>query len=311
MPNNIYNKLPYIEINKIKCVHPHFMLLDAYRVITDPMTSYWRLDKSIHRFQKILSYYPLDSTLKKINTIQKKYNILKFIKKNIIINSNFIIIGDYSYNYYVKKENKNNKISITNYEMITDNLVKDGIYILKLLNEKFNNNIKTKQYYPFFEYMDNKIEYYYKNSKILTLYGNNNRCIVYYYSKKKNIYFGTFNLVLMYFFFNYYLNIVNSTQANIINNFNKINNLIYIRNKYLDTKNITVIDKSPFQDFTYNCKGIPINLRRHSFLNSLNKKNEKKLIKFKYTPTGNTKKIPNYIFNNISGNQILISKKLI
>ena len=26
----------------------------------DPMTSYWRLDKTITRFQKLISYYPLD-----------------------------------------------------------------------------------------------------------------------------------------------------------------------------------------------------------------------------------------------------------
>jgi TPP-dependent pyruvate/acetoin dehydrogenase alpha subunit len=60
MPEYIYNNLPtIITDNNIYCTHPHFMVCDAYRIMTDPMTSYWRLEKAITRFNKLLNYYPI------------------------------------------------------------------------------------------------------------------------------------------------------------------------------------------------------------------------------------------------------------
>ena len=305
MPNNIYNNLPTIKINNIICASPYFMLLDTYRVLTDPLTSYWRVDKSINRFQKILTHYPFDkSLLTKKFTFSKKNDIddiKKFIRKKIIHNSKLIIVGYYAYNYYIKKVT--NEYVIDNYsyyEAITDNLIKDEIYIYKILKKKYKNNISIKKYYPFFSFFDKKIEYYYNNILIFTLYGNNNRCTVYKLSLKKKTHFGTFNLVLMYLLFNYYYYLINKLN-NIANNYSiLISKLFYSRNIYLDKHNITVIDRSPFQDFTFNCYGNTIDPRRLSFL-------EKKK-KFKYKPSGQISKIPNYIFENNSGNQILHEK---
>ena len=60
IPNIIFNNMPIIKVDGIKSTHPHFMMVDAYRIFTDPMTSYWRLDKTIRRFQKIFKYFPVD-----------------------------------------------------------------------------------------------------------------------------------------------------------------------------------------------------------------------------------------------------------
>jgi len=70
--------MPIIEIDGIKCAHPHFMMVDTYRILTDPMTSYWRLDKSIKRFQKLIKYYPIDQEFvnKKIE-FKSKWEIIK------------------------------------------------------------------------------------------------------------------------------------------------------------------------------------------------------------------------------------------
>jgi len=54
IPANVNNNIPIIEVDGIKCAHPHFMMVDTYRILTDPMTSYWRVDKSIKRFQKLI-----------------------------------------------------------------------------------------------------------------------------------------------------------------------------------------------------------------------------------------------------------------
>jgi hypothetical protein len=307
MPINIYSNLPTITVNNIICASPYFMALDAYRVLTDPLTSYWRLEKSIFRFQKILSYYPFDKSLLEKKIFLNKYddNVKRFIRKNIIHNSKLILVGYYAYNYYIKKACKEYIIkNFSYYEAITtNNFLKDAQHIYKILKKKYKNNIKTKEFYPFFSFLDKRIEYYYDNILIFILYGNNNRCTVYNYSKKKKTHFGTFNLVLMYLLFNYYYYIINKLNNLSNNNSILISKFFYSRNIYLDKHNITVIDKSPFQDFTMNCYGDTIDPRRLSFLD--------KKKKFKYNPTGKISKLPIHNFNNNSGNQILNEKYLI
>ena len=115
----------------------------------------------------------------------------------------------------------------------------------------------------------------------------------------------------MYLLINYYYYIIIKN-----NNLMELYNLLYInlfklRNLYLNKNKITVIDKSPFQDFTLKCIGKPIEMKRNSMLSIIDKKNNNKIFKFKYNPNGLNGKIPNYIFTNKSGNEILNKKKFI
>ena len=306
MPNNIYNNIPTVKIRKMRCIVPHFMMIDAYRILTDPLTSYWRLDKAIIRFQKLLSNFNYDKTLikKKINYVNNNNditkNIMVFINKNILINSNLIIIGYFTYNYYINKVNKQDVIkNIPYYELITDNLNDDYNKIYKALNEKYKNKITVKFYSPYFQFLDNRIEYYYDNDLILILYGNNKKCTVYNYIQTNKIYIGTFNLTIMYYLINYFYCITNKLfkESNIF--LIIISKLHYYRIIYLNKKNITVLDESPFKDFTLNCHGIPYESIRENRLKNMNRK----IKKFIYTPSGN-KKIINESYYNISGNKV-------
>ena len=87
--------------------------------------------------------------------------------------------------------------------------------------------------------------------------------------------------------------------------------LITIKNKYLDLKNKTVLDKTPFEDFVINCTGIALDIRRNSFLEKTEKKNKGIRLYFKYEPRGNKITPPNYVFDNTSGNIIINDKNLI
>jgi hypothetical protein len=314
MPLNVFNNMPSIEVDGIRCTHPHFMMVDAFRVLTDPMTSYWRLDKSIKRFQKLLRYYPIDTSNnnKSIELRSDNRDVLKFIKKKIIHKSKLIAVGFYAFNYYVKKSVEKYMIKdYPYYEVISDNLEHDAKHIYKLLSHKFNNKITIKEFCPFFSFMDKRIEFYYNNNLVLKLYGNNERCTVYNYSEKKNTHFGTFNLVFMYLLFNYFYFYINRNQffSNIYSIL--IGRLFEARKNYLDSHNITVIDKSPFQDFTYKCYGIPTDPIRSALLEGLQRKKQGRKMKFRYEPSGKPGKAPEYNFNNCSGNQILNEKNLI
>jgi len=309
MPEYIYNNLPIITTDdNIRCAHPHFMVCDAYRIMTDPMTSYWRLEKAINRFNRLINYYPIRNEKTANKTLQLKMEnieIMRFIRKQIVHNSKLIVVGFYAFDYY------NNKIIKTPhdkeypyYELITDNIIKDAEIIEKILKTKYGDNIKIKQFSPFLEFFDRRLEFYHNNIMILRLFGNNKRCVVYRYSKKKKTYFGTYNLTYMYLLFDYQYNLINKNTNDTDNYSILLSKMSIIRNNYLENHNITVIESSPFQDFTLKCLGEPVDIIREFRLQK-NRSN-----KFNYKPSGKIINIPKIVFDNISGNEILDIKKL-
>jgi hypothetical protein len=58
VPKNLMRAIPYVVIDGIKYAHPHFLLIDSLRIITDPLLSYWRLDKAFPRIYKLQKHYP-------------------------------------------------------------------------------------------------------------------------------------------------------------------------------------------------------------------------------------------------------------
>jgi hypothetical protein len=309
MPYNIYNNIMKINIDDINLVHPHFMFCDCLRILTDPYTSYWRLDKTINRFQKLLTYYPIDVSQnnKKIDfKVDIDNNVLDFVRHKIIHESKLIIIGFYAYNYYIKKYSDKYLLKeFPYYELISTDNVNDNKNILNILKQEYGNKITTKKFYTFFDFLDERTEYYLNNKKILIIYGSYERCIVYNQSDNKKGLFGTFNLVLMYMFFVYVLKYINKDRQYTNIYYILIGILYQVRNNYLTKHKITVLDVSPFKDFTFKCLGQHKNIMRSAFLEKNDKFKNKKLVTWRYTPSGKPATKVNYKFPNVSGNEIL------
>jgi len=311
MPKNIYDNCPYITTkDNLRLSDPMFMLIDIYRVFTDPMTSYFRLDKSFKRYLRVYKYYPFEKYKK--NDIIKFTNItsediLNKIRKLIIHNSDYIVVGTYAYNYYIKKT-KMDTVKINFYEIITSNIKEEANKIYKKLFKIFGEKLTVKEYFPFFEYFDYRVEFLYENQVILRVYNNNNRCIVYNDSITKKTKFGTSQLVQLYLLSNYIYYIINRNNIESNNYFNLFLNFIKAKNEYLDKHNITVIENSPFQEFKLKCIGETIKLDRLDRLSSIDKKKKGVQIKFRYEPSDKTVTVPNFIFSNSSGNQVINNK---
>jgi len=307
LSKNIYDHCPIISINGLSLSHPHFMIIDSYRVFTDPMTSYWRLDKVFNRYLKLIKYYPFEKQQNKMPHIIN--NDLKKIRKLIIHNSKYIVIGFYAFNYYIRKI-KSNYINVPFYELISIDFENDAINIYKKLKKIYKNTITTKEFTPFYEFFDRRIEYYHNDNLILKLYGNNSRCIFYRYSEKKKTYFGTNQIIFLYLLSNYYYHIINNNKLSYIYYY-MLYNLQQSKNKYLNDNNKKVLDTTPFEDFTYKCIGMPVDTIRKSMLEIDNKKKKGLKLKFRYEPKGTSGTLPDYKFENNSGNQILNEKYLV
>lgn len=311
MPKNVYDRCPVIEIEGIKYTHPHFMLVDAYRVYADPLTSYFRLDKTFNRFSTLIKHYPLSV---KYNEIELKYytkmagdtmvKLKKLIRKKVLYGSQLIIIGHFAYNYLVKKADKNLAFEFfPYYQAISIDYNNDKIKIEKFLRKELGNNLKVKHFTPFFQFYDFHTEYYYNDICLLKLYGHNNRCIVNQFSEKKNAYFGTFQLVFLYLLIDYNYAIIRNDKVEENNYMAMLVKIIRARNLYLDRYNKTILDKTPFQEFTLQCLGSTEDPLRMAHLDAKMKRTKGKLVKFRYEPTGKPGKVPNYKFDNTSGNE--------
>ncbi len=305
----ILKNMPIIEIEGIRFTHPHFMIVDAFRVYTDLLTSNFRLEKTLSRFNVLAKHYPFD--------LEKKYNvklpaisedISSFIKKNIVQNSDFVVIGQHAFNYLAKKivdDKEKGSIILPDsyYELICKNLREDSKKVISLLKTKFKN-VMYKRYHKFFQFFDELIEVYIDKKLVLKMYGNNDRCIVYKYSEKKLTKYATFQLLILYLLANFMRSYVNKNKIEEENSMSMITEIYRLRNRFFENNSITIFDESPFQEFTTDCIGIPFDQMRESFEQGAKKKEQGKRMKFVYNPSGKEVTSPNYIFKNHSGDEI-------
>jgi hypothetical protein len=300
----IYRNIPTITVDGLKLSHPHFMLMDAYRVYTDPMTSYYRLKKTFTRFTRLINYYPLNEnmTYNKIDYKESSADpsILKFIKKNIIYKSNLIIVGHYAFNRLMKRAKmpESYLVDCPFYQVISTNYSKDIDSIHNILRKEYPE-IKKKSYFPFGQYLDKSSEWYIGDTLILRVYGNYDRCTV--YRKSHKIKHATYQLLFMYCLIHYNMGIIRKNKFNEVVYGTMMVRLIKARDKYLDANNITVIDNSPFQEFVMKCIGEPKDLMRSSFLEKTKKREAGKRASFLYKPSDKPGKKPDFKFDNTSG----------
>lgn len=298
MPKNIFDRCPIILNNNLKLIHPYFSYIDAYRVITDPMTSNYRLEKTVMRLTKMYKYYPIKGVYKEMRMKKNKY--IGDIKKKIIKNSGMIVIGSTALNYYISKVN-GQKLNIQYIQVISVNYEQDKNIILKKLNEDYKN-VTIKEYYPFFQFYDEHTEYYIGNVCVIKLYNTYYRCIVNKTIKKKKIKIGTSQLILLYMLVDYYYSYIQKNKEEQENYYNMILLLIDIKNKYLKTNKKTIFDDTPFREYIMECDGDTMSVIRQSLLSKTDKYNRGKLVSFRYN--GGTKsKRPDFKFSNVSGNE--------
>jgi hypothetical protein len=206
VPMQIYNRIPFIIINKLHIVHPIFILIDYYRQNTDLLRS-WRLNKTYNRFLLLQKNYPFPISDKNINVdyvmlddkqqiiynkqipsnLKIEYNkVMSFVHSLLINKENILLIGYYAYNFYLnksfilkdsnKKYDKFTNVTIPYFQIISDSFVKDAVFIVNELKKKYGDYFIVQEYYPFFQFTGYNIMIFYKNILILHIYNNNGVC---------------------------------------------------------------------------------------------------------------------------------------
>lgn len=316
MPKYLIDNVNTYIVDGFRIIDPYFAYIDFMRMFND-LTSSFRWEKHFNRFNEMQKYYPLESKYNKMefnkdNLINKDIkNIIKsFLKKS----DSSISIGLDVYNKYVKLSLKpDDKIPLNTYTIISTNYLIDTYYIYDLLKKKYKERITKREKYPFFQFWDISCEIYLDNNPIIKIYRNNNICIQ--YKTYKNIKYASFTTNLMWLMIeNVYYKMYNKDcsssptliQKKAINEiYNKLlQNMLYMKEKYLKEKKITILDDSLFQYFVLNCSGVPLNP-------SDLKKSNPNYKGFKYTPENGIIKEINKVYSNISGRYMNVNNELI
>ena len=84
-------------------------------------------------------------------------------------------------------------------------------------------------------------------------------------------------------------------------NITMITRLLKARDTYLEKRNLNVLDDTPFEEFTMDCIGKPYDMLREGRIKLKENIKKGRKTKFRYNPKGTPGKVPNYVFDNSSG----------
>lgn len=210
VPKPIYNKIPFKTINGMNITGVHWLMIDYLRVITDPIISYYRLDKVFERLCKLVNHFPLphNSAVIDIEPPDRDLKIaFEKVYEYLIDNKHCIVMGLYAYNHLineskiknrklsrsrtnntnntmlsVQKETKMNFVDINYFEIISTNYVTDAKNIITKLKSTFQNGeskITYVEHYPFFQFFGFSVDIYFEEELVCKIYDYNNKCIPY------------------------------------------------------------------------------------------------------------------------------------
>lgn len=324
----LYYKIPTIVIKDLHFVHPDFQIMDIYRIITNPMTGWLKIEKAYYRAMLLEKFYLLPKTKKflkqELKTCKCNYQIGSskpfYIQKMIseVINDflskrkDYIIVGDYAYNKFIEKskiqlkeermlvpQSKKYTLRVYIFSQKFDNFIKELIKFLKNDKSMKIKEISSQKYHPFIELYPNSIKIMVNNHIIIRIYRTD---ICQPYQKIDNLLYGSIHLQLLHYYSKSFRELITKEKLHHKKYFQFIiSNLEYAREHYYQKKKKLGIEKNPYQELQIECMGNEINT---PFQLMIERKKTRK--DFAYFPTKTKWKKPsefkNWNFPNKSGN---------
>ena len=326
VPTYIYNNISFIKIEDINYVNPNFMIIDYLKMITDPIGSYWRIEKSFERLIKLETTFPLPVFKKEIEINSSDNDNDIFNSLQIVIdeikNKDIVTIGFYSYLYYLKESklyeknksvinfSKKNYNQVPYLEIISKNYKTDFDNIIRKLKEKFGDLITHTEFYPLFTFLGYSVEIYLNGDLILIIYDYNKRCTPYKISNDIKV--STLSTTLLYAQINVIKFKILKDEDFKIMYMIMVSHLIQMKSYYFSKNKKTIFENSPFQDFVIDFISPDVSPEHELLIKYEKRRLNGKQVMYIYDPVKNRKeeKVEKFFFPNVSGNEIVNEKRL-
>ena len=309
-PKNVYNRIPFRELEGFIIVDPSFLMVDILRAFNDPLTSYvFRLEKTYKRAYLLQKYYPAKRMNKpdKFPLTNSNVKALEIVKDFLKNKESTVTIGYYVFLYYISNGKLPKTESIPFFEFISINFRKDAYDLISLLKQQYEDpgRITVIEYYPFFQFYGHKAVILVDSVPIAHIYNNNMKCIPYrdIAEGKYKIRLGTYAYTLMMILILYHKARVDEDKINEQNYKYMYSEMIHTRNDFLKQNKKTIMDDTIYQEFQIACTGETLDPPRLFRLKIQKRKAKKQAYTFNYDPIKDRKKeldIPQ--FANTSGN---------
>ena len=317
VPYQLYNNMPYTEIDGYRLIHPLFIYIDYFRMLTDPLSSAssGRWEKAIKRLNLMQKHFAITKVTRKLTNPKisdtTHNELMSTIFKTMINKKTLIVYGFEAYNQLIFNSGEKNikPTNIPYFEVVSTNYEDDVNDIMKILRAEYDDvakDISLEERYPFFQFYGYNIVISYKNIPLIQIFDYDNQCIPYKTITMKNgtLQIGTFDGILK-------MGIIKIMRARVENNpqdkdkyYTLVSHLIEIRNRYLSKVNKTAADDTIFSSFVVQCVGKSIDAKTLKRLRIEQNKKHKRY-PFSYTPSVvKTRPVIHPKYLNISGNVI-------
>jgi hypothetical protein len=313
VPTLIYNRIPTHIIDGSEITDPSFLMIDILRALSDPVTSYWRLEK-FPRAALLQKYYPIKKIDKPRQFPEKidsdVHDAIAGIYSFLQNRETTIVIGNVAYFTLINDGKFPDISSIPYFELISTEFRKDCYDLISYLKNNYpNNKITISEYYPFFQFYGHKLIIYFDEKQIIHIYDHNHKCIPYQDIKLNKtsafMRLGSFQIILLMLYVLFHkARVDRDKELELIRRY-MIGNLIDYRNMFLKKNHKTILDNTIFKEYQIDCRGYTIDQAREYRLQLEKKKSEKhgRYI-FSYTPGVDKYDPEAFKFANTSGNPI-------
>lgn len=347
VPTRVYNGIKTITVDGINYVDPHFMLIDYFRIINDPINAAaQRWEKTFKRMFKLLKYYPLEYYDKKIQIPKpsdEKQSYFNKIKTDFMgipeVQQSCLINGFDAYNFYIRHAAGDRTVEqqarTTYHEKDLMSLV-CNVPFMEFVSVNYHDTVERlynfirnivkepkevtiEEYYPLFQFTNYSVTIKYKGETLARVFEANGYCIP-NVKTTRGYMFVSYQYLLMTMFINKFRAHLDKDREMYFNYGIVISNLVNARNVYLTKNNLPVINNTVFSEFRIGCVGSTVSYMRMSLLRGMEKKKQGKIAKFYYEPVNffaqseeaQAKFDPGrYQFRNKSGNKITNPKNLL
>jgi hypothetical protein len=301
-PKWVYQGIQTIDIDGIKYVHPHFILIDQIRIFNQPLTAAEeRWEKTFNRMYLLMKYYPLNYYDKRINLIKNQNSdviksIKKYIEENEIICSSSVISGFHAYNYYIKYaiEKNNNKVqakkdlskyftdpSILEIQSVNYKNTVSSIYTF-LLQQVGSENISLDEYSPLFQFSGHSVVIKINDIPVTRIFNCDGSCIP-NFKIKSGLMYVSYQYLLANLLISKFREHLNKNKDMYFNFGTALSNLVFTRNYFLASNDLEVINDTIFGEFKISCVGKTESFFRVGRLRTIEKNSCGKSF-FRYTP---------------------------
>ena len=251
VPKLANDVIPFILVSGIPMVDPAFAIIDYLKILCDPFTSYWKLDRMIPRMMLMQQLFPMNFQTKgkgNAETVTTVRTETLDVMLWVAAAPTLIAVGDHALSFFSSSNNTSNHLTVVSVNFETD---------VQTFYDFFKPAIsKTKERHPMIDIIGRMATFYFHNKcTAVTMIDSRDKAVpvsgVYGKSHilEPPMKIASFNYCLLSAMGQHLTAVVNKCRAEADVHMNTASMLIECRRSALESSNTDTTDiTSPFRD---------------------------------------------------------------